>query len=183
MKKLLCIMGESASGKTTLAKMLEEECGIKQIVSHTSRPKREGEVEGVDYYFVSDEDFVLALNNDKLCECLIFNEWYYGISVDEIEKGSEDDIKSVVVTPQGMEQLVHTVGKDKVVPIYIFVDGKSRLIRSLAREQNGEVGEMCRRYLADEEDFKEIEKFSPTVIPNYNLQDAYKLLIDLIAKL
>ena len=55
MSKLFCIMGKSASGKDTIFKRLvqDEALNLKTVVSYTTRPMREGEQEGVEYYFVS----------------------------------------------------------------------------------------------------------------------------------
>ena len=71
MSKLFCIMGKSASGKDTIFKRLvqDEALNLKTVVSYTTRPMREGEQEGVEYYFVSPKTMKSLRDRGRVIEC------------------------------------------------------------------------------------------------------------------
>lgn len=72
------LVGRSGSGKSTMARFLEKELGLKRCITHTTRPPREGEVDGRDYYFVS------SLNERAMFERSRFGIYWYGTSWDEL---------------------------------------------------------------------------------------------------
>ena len=143
MGRLYIFMGKSAAGKDTLfQKILEEDLALKQVVPYTTRPVRQGEKEGVAYHFVSEDTMNDMRQQGRIIECRCYETvqgpWYY-FTADE-----------------GYEKIRDYYGKDKVVPVYIAVDDFLRMERSLAREKEQLspcVAEVCRRFLADEEDF------------------------------
>lgn len=147
--KLIALCGKSAVGKDTI---LNEVMGGKgdteifhKIVSVTTRPKRAYEVDGVDYYFVDDSD----IPNLRLLELEHFNGWAYGTMMAELE---EDKINLGIFTPRGIAQLVAT-GLVDITVVVIDADADVRLSRSLLRSCGQQVIEMCRRNIADAEDF------------------------------
>ncbi len=75
---MLILIGASASGKTEIAKLLIKEYGFEKLVTTTTRPKRVGEVDGVDYNFVTPDEFFELKENDAFFEWVIYNENYYG---------------------------------------------------------------------------------------------------------
>lgn len=160
--KLITLTGTSACGKDSLLnKILESNKNIKPIISVTTRPKREGETDGVEYKFITLEELTELYNNEELIEIREYNTkhgmWYYGITKDSIDVDS-DDIYIVIVDVQGVVQLrqyLNSLKSDniKVESVFINCSGKERMFRSLTREQNlndEQIAEICRRYLDDQ---------------------------------
>lgn len=159
--KLITLTGASACGKDSLLnKVLKSNKNIKPIISVTTRPKREGEEDGVEYKFISLEELTELYNNEELIEIREYHTehgvWYYGITKDSIDVDS-DDIYIVIVDVQGVVQLrqyLYSLESDniKVESVFINCNGKERMLRSLTREPNlndNQVAEICRRYLDD----------------------------------
>lgn len=151
--KILAICGKAGAGKDTLLHMLADRYQVHEIISCTTRPIREGEKEGVNYYYLTKEQFAKKLIDDEMLECTEFNNWFYGT----IKQGLDLDGWNVgVFNPEGIEMLEGNFDVE-VHTIYINVPGKERLIRQLNREINPNVDEIIRRYSADERDFQFIE--------------------------
>lgn len=93
-KQIFILVGPSGSGKTTLGKMLEERMGIPEVISHTTRKPRVGEVNGRDYYFVSDKTFHSL---DKI-ESVVYAGNSYCVSREEIDNKLKINEKIYVVT-------------------------------------------------------------------------------------
>ena len=152
--KILCIMGKAGAGKDTIMgeilNLFPEK--FAPVVSFTSRPKRENEIDGISYHFISKSNFILKIKNNSMIEWTYFNDWYYGTS---IESFSKDKINICVCNPSGMRHF-KKLGFD-IMPIYINVKDKTRLLRQLEREDNPDVAEIIRRYSADEKDFENLE--------------------------
>lgn len=148
--KVLALYGKSGSGKDTIQKILinEYSYGCAGIVSTTTRPPRDYEVEGKDYYFVKEEDF----NKDLMLEWTSFNNWFYGTSLSSLKTNK---INIGVFNLDGIKALQKNSEID-VLPIEISAPDKVRLERCLKREENPDCLEICRRFLADEEDFKNV---------------------------
>ena len=124
---MIVLAGASASGKTEVAKLLAKKYGITKIVTTTTRPKRKGEVDGVDYFFVSPERFEQMIHEGKFVEYTLFNGYMYGSTKDQIAKD-----KCVVIDPAGLRSYVAL--KDKtIVSFYLEADEKTRHERMLKR--------------------------------------------------
>lgn len=163
MGKIYVVMGKSASGKDTIYKRLlsEEGLRLKTVTGYTTRPIRLGETEGVEYHFVTMERFLELKAAGRVVESRVYHtvlgDWYYFTVADgQIDLASSDYI--MLNTLEGYEETCRYYGKDRIVPIYINVEDGLRLERALSRERQQKepnYKEMCRRYLADEEDFSE----------------------------
>lgn len=156
-KIIVCLVGKSGSGKDSLAHKLAELPGWNNIVSCTTRPKREYEIEGKDYYFISDEEFAKKVLNGDLLEATYFNTWHYGT----LKSTLKDGINVGVWNPEGYDCLRETVKFDKDVILlayYLQCDDKTRLLRSLNREEHPDVHEIVRRFGTDEEDFEWLDE-------------------------
>lgn len=151
---IFIIMGKSGAGKTSLSYEVSKLLSIPVVVSSTSRPIREKEQEGIDYYYKTKEDMLEISKNNGFVEYVEYNGWLYGVEKAEIEKMNSNCL--VVVEPKGFEQFKKFFG-DRVVPIYIDTPDKPRLLRSLHREANPNCYEICRRLIADTEDFSKVE--------------------------
>lgn len=161
MSKIFYLMGKSASGKDTIYKRIMERMPeLKNIIIYTTRPIREGERDGVEYFFV-DEDRLQELQEaGKVIELRAYNTvhgvWKY-FTVDDGQFDSAEDVIAIG-TLESYVQLKSYFGEDKLVPIYVEVEDGLRLERALSRERQQKVPkyeELCRRFLADAADFSD----------------------------
>ncbi|MEE3468262.1 MAG: guanylate kinase [Eubacterium sp.] len=158
---LYIVMGKSATGKDTLyARIRERHPELLPVIPYTTRPIREGEQEGEEYHFVDETTMHTMENEKKIIESRCYHtmrgDWYYFTAADEQLEGEDDHI--MITTLEGYEQIRDYFGGDCVIPIYIEVDDVTRIERALGREKKEEtpcISEVCRRYLADDEDFSE----------------------------
>jgi guanylate kinase len=152
--KLLALFGESGAGKDTIQHWLVSECtNVHGLISYTTRPPRDYEKEGQEYHFVTKEDFRELIAENKILEYNVFNYWYYGTCVDELDK---DQINVGVFNPQGIRKLLKCTKDVDILPVWIQASEKDRLLRCLNREANPDCKEICRRFLADTDDFSRI---------------------------
>lgn len=149
--KVIAICGKSASGKDTFLRLLLQLFPwLHKIVNSTTRPQRDYEVNGKDYYFLSLEEFIEQDHiQNKMIETAQFREWYYGTSIEALKLNK---INVGVFNPTGLYNLTKRDDIDLYV-VYVNATDKERLLRSLMREENPDVDEIIRRYLADKEDF------------------------------
>lgn len=163
MGKLFCVMGKSASGKDTIFKRLvaDESLELHTVVPYTTRPVREGEREGVEYHFTDEAGYQAFKAAGKIIEDRAYHTvhglWRYFTADDgqiEIDKGNF----IVIGTLEAYRQMLAFFGPSVMVPIYVEVEDGLRLSRALSRERQQKMpkyAEMCRRFLADCEDFSE----------------------------
>lgn len=162
MGKIFYFMGKSASGKDTIFKEIQKRfSGLKTIVLYTTRPKREGEKNGVEYFFVNEEERQKLCAQGTVIESRVYETvcgpWYY-FTVDDGQVDLEAESCLMMGTLESYEKIRAYYGEDRVVPIYIEVEDGERLARALARERKQnepKYAELCRRFLADREDFSE----------------------------
>lgn len=163
MGKLFCVMGKSASGKDSLFKRLagDKELGLKTVVPYTTRPVRQGETDGVEYHFTNEEGFLALKNAGKIIEDRAYHTvhglWRYFTADDgQIDLSQGNYI--VIGTLEAYRQMLDYFGKSIMRPVYVEVEDGERLARALCRERSQtepKYAEMCRRFLADQEDFSE----------------------------
>jgi len=163
MGKIFCFMGKSSSGKDTIYKELLGDPGLdlKTIVLYTTRPIRFGEHDGVEYHFTDEATMREFEKQGKIvemrCYDTVHGKWYY-FTVDD---GQVDLSKRSYVglgTLESYRAMCEYYGKDVMVPLYIEVEDGVRLERALYREKqqrSPKYAEMCRRFLADINDFSE----------------------------
>jgi len=161
MGKIFCFIGKSSSGKDTIFSIVSKDLiNINKIVPFTTRPIREGETNGKEYYFVNEEEFKKMINNNLVIEFRKYNTihgiWIYFTASKNIDL--ENNNYMIINTLEGYNNLKNYYGEDIVIPIYIEVENGVRLTRALEREKMQEFPkyeEMCRRFLKDQEDFSE----------------------------
>ena len=193
MSKIFIIMGNSSTGKDTIYKKIIEkkELNLKKIISYTTRPIRQNETNGVEYFFV-DEDYMKELEkSQKIIEHRAYNTihgiWNY-FTVDDGQINLDVSDYLLIGTLESFKQIKKYYGTN-VYPIYIEVEDGIRLKRALNREQkqkNPKYAELCRRYLADEEDFSEDNIKKAGIKKRYNNLDiniCLHQIIDDITKL
>lgn len=160
MGRLFCIIGKSGSGKDTVFKRLLFEMSpiIKPVVTYTTRPRRDNETEGVEYHFITESKLAEFRKAGRIIELRQYDTvkgvWYYcTIDDGKITLGESSFI--VIATLEGLCGLKKRFGS-AVVPLYIDVEDGERLSRALFRERtlsSPDYAELCRRFLADSEDF------------------------------
>ena len=162
MGKIYYVMGKSSSGKDTIYKMLlERHPQFHTVVPYTTRPIREGERDGVEYFFVDAEELHEMQEAEKIIEMRAYNTkcgiWTYFTADDgQIDLDRYDYL--MIGTLVSYRALREYFGEERLVPIYIEVEDGLRLSRALERERrqaDPKYAEMCRRFLADTEDFSE----------------------------
>lgn len=181
MGKIFCLMGKSGSGKNTLAKLLleDKELNLGAIVPYTTRPARDGEVEGVDYHFVDDS--YLVEHRSMVIEARSYEtasgRWLYCIMDDGQIKVDSGNHYLVIGTPESFRSLKNYFGDHIAYPLYIEVEDGLRLSRALDRERSSpkpDYCEMCRRFLADDKDFRLLDSLGVReTYPNVHIADCY----------
>lgn len=152
---VIAIAGQIASGKTTLAKYMKER-GFERIVTYTTRPKREGETDGVDYHFISDEAFLEKAESGFFAETTKYNAKFghvrYGTSKESLE--TPDGVKKVIVlNPQGVIAL-----KDAGYDIFVvFLDMPQEVLMRRALRRGDDPAEIGRRIADDTRLFRRLE--------------------------
>jgi len=184
MGKIYYVMGKSASGKDTIFKELLKKCrGMKKIIPYTTRPQRQGEKDGTEYHFTTPEKLKEFEKEKKLIEVRTYETeegpWSYA-TVDDgsVDMNGRHDYLGIgtLESYAGMQKYY---GAGNVVPVFIELDPGIRLQRALNREnmqKKPQYREMCRRFLADEEDFSEDRLFAAGIRKRYVNEDLGKCL-------
>lgn len=163
MSRIFFVLGKSCSGKDTIFRYLKEkkELNLKTVVGYTTRPMRVGEKNGKEYFFVDREELEKLKIEGKIIECrdydTVYGIWSY-FTVDDGQINLGKDNYLYIGTLQSYMEMTKYYGNDVVVPLYIEVETGERLSRAVKREReqsNPKYTELCRRFIADEEDFKE----------------------------
>ena len=163
MGKLFYIIGKSSSGKDTIFQRLlkEESLKLRPLVLYTTRPMRAGEEPGVQYHFTDEAGLKVLQEQGKVIELraydTVYGVWKYFTADTEATDLESGDYLGIGVL-ESYRAIRDYYGADRVVPLYIEVEDGERLQRALNRERAQEkprYAEMCRRFLADSEDFSE----------------------------
>ncbi|MBQ0058500.1 MAG: guanylate kinase [Lachnospiraceae bacterium] len=157
------IMGKSASGKDTLYSLLleKESLPLKRLVLYTTRPIRQGEKEGREYHFID----VDKLNEFRAAGRVVEERTYQTVegpwtycTIHDDKMDLTGDSYLAIGTLESYVQMKAYYGDEVMVPLYVEVSDDIRLERALNRERKQETPryqEMCRRFLADCQDFSE----------------------------
>ena len=139
---MIVILGESGAGKSTLQKEIcRQNPVIKPIVSYTTRSQRPEEKNGIDYNFITNEEFAELVRQNKFLDTATYNGWSYGAAYEDFT-----DASIAVLTPSGLRTVLRA-GIKKVYSIYIDVPRKDRLKKLLDRGDN--IEEAYRRSVSD----------------------------------
>ena len=163
MGRIYYLLGKSATGKDTLYKeILKRRPKLRTVTMYTTRPIREGETDGVEYFFTGREELERQLASGKVIESrtyqTIAGPWTY-YTVDDGQFNVADDESCLMIgTLESYDKMCAYFEAGKMVPVYIEVPDGIRLLRAVKREEKQKkpnYREGCRRYLADEKDFSE----------------------------
>ena len=156
---MIIIIGESASGKSTVADFLEKQYQYKKIITYTTRPKREYEKDGVDYHFLTDSQFNELNERDFFAETAIYNNWKYGSAKKDYLRNNS----IAVLTPKGLRQIRQN-GLKNIYSVYLTVPRRDRLIACLNR--GDDIEEAYRRSLSDVGQFDGVDREVDYVLNN-----------------
>ena len=177
MGKIFCILGKSSTGKDTVYRELLKDRDLKlaEYVNYTTRPMRDGETEGKEYHFVDKRSYEDYRKDGRIieerCYDTVMGKWYY-FAVDDGNFDTEEDIL-MIGTVDSFVSIRDYFGTDRVIPIFIDIDDRTRLMRAIAREDGREkpqYKEMCRRFVADSDDYSD-ERISIAGIKNRFIND------------
>ena len=152
---MLCLCGESGVGKDTLMKKLIEKYDYHRLVTYTTRPKRDGEVNGIDYHFVTPKVFHELCAGDFFAETTSYTVangevWEYGTAIKDVK---DDTI--VILNPHGLKELKKDKSLD-IIAIHLFAPHGE--IWNRLRKRGDDSDEVARRMEADKKDFKDINE-------------------------
>ena len=153
-KIIVALFGAAGAGKDTLQKEIVKQSPdlFQEIISSTTRPKREYEIDGKDYHFISELNHQQYLNNNDYLEHTEFRGWYYGTLKSSIAKNC---FNIGVFNIFGVKQLLQLPHDEyRIIPIFVIARQKTRLLRQLNREASPDCEEIVRRFITDAEDLK-----------------------------
>lgn len=191
MGKIVCLMGRSSSGKDTIYKRLlsQDKVKLSNIVPYTTRPIRAQEREGVEYHFTDEKGYQKLLEEGTVIEARAYHTclglWrYFTVADERIEL--EDHSYVMIATLEAYGQIQKFYGADKVLPVLIELDDGIRLQRALDREKAQDqprYEEMCRRFLADAEDFSEENIRKAGIVKRFYNNDLEECLEEILVYL
>jgi guanylate kinase len=178
--KIIILCGKSSSGKDLIKKKLMKN-GFKGVVTNTTRPPREGEKEGVNYYYLSDMEFKNRIANGEMIEYHKYNTefgvWYYGSSANNIDLNKHDYV--IVLTLEGAEAYVNYFGAENCIVFYI--DAPKSIREQRAKERGSfNQEEWDRRVKTDNADFSQ-DKVAH--ICNFRVDNYNKTIYNLIKEI
>ena len=163
MRYIFYITGKSASGKDSIYKALleDKELRLNPMVLYTTRPMRDGEREGKEYFFVDENTYKKLEEENKVIECRTYNTVHGPWRYFTVSTAIDEDREEYYLGIGTLESFIHLkeyYGSGRMLPLYIEVEDGDRLIRAIRREKasgHPDYKEMCRRYIADDMDFSE----------------------------
>ena len=176
---MLILVGPSASGKTQIVKILREEYGLNKMVTYTTRNMRPNEVEGVDYFFLTKEEFEKRINENFFIEYVIYNGNYYGTSISQV---SSD--KVVILEPTGLKHYINKIRSEVKVA---FLRCSKEIVRIRMQERGDDHNVIEKRLILDGEVFnKDVMNLADWIIDTSasniydNAKEIYSLYKDYI---
>ncbi|SHJ66497.1 nucleoside/nucleotide kinase family protein [Parasporobacterium paucivorans] len=179
MSVIYYLLGKSSTGKDTIFSrlMADKKLNLKTLTGYTTRPIRKNEVDGREYHFVDEKTMRELESAGKIIEIrsypTIHGIWYY-FTADDGHIGEEEGEYLMIGTLESYMKLREFFGEVRVRPIYIEVDDALRLERAIQREKiqkKPALAEVCRRFLADEEDFSEEKIRQADIVKRYENKD------------
>ncbi len=171
---MIILVGESASGKSTIEKILVDKYGYKKTVSYTTRPLRDGEINGRDYHFISKDEYMEKFNSDFFIETGAYRGWFYGSTKEQYTKNT-----ICVLTPHGLRQIKKALKNQEELDTHIFyikVPRRDRLVKILQR--GDDIDESIRRNQCDVGQYDGIEDEVDYIIKNDNYEKSPEIIAD-----
>ena len=170
---VIVLTGKSCSGKDSVRRELEG-CNFNNIVSYTSRPIRENEVDGIDYNFVNRSQFEKMILTEQMIEYRTYNTlfngnpdtWYYGLRKEKLDFTKKH---IVILDLDGVENFIKYYGRENCFIVYMCCPKEERKRRAIERG-SFDITEWNRRLVADDKDFKskKLKKLIDFTVVNMN---------------
>ena len=177
---MVILSSPSGVGKTTLTKKIQQKYhSFKISVSHTTRPPRSNEIDGVDYHFVSKKKFESLISENKFYEYAKIFENYYGTLKENVDNVIKTNDLLFDIDWQGTKQLSKFKSL-KLIKIYLITDSKNELKKRLIKRNQNTQQEVEKRFEAFDEDIKHWNDYDYILI-NENLETCFRQ-IEIIIK-
>jgi len=181
---LIVISGPSGSGKGTIIKeVMKKIPDLIYSVSYTTRPKREGEIEGKDYFFISKDEFEKLINEDFFIEWAKVYDYYYGTGKEFVLNNLNDN-KDVIleIEIQGAKKIREIYDKKNVIFIFIAPPDFKELEKRIMNRKRGETEEEIKKRMNFAKKEIEESKNYDYIIINDNINKAVKKIVNIINK-
>jgi len=157
---MVIICGRSGSGKTTVANLLKNMLKFHRVVTYTTRMPRNGERDGKDYYFISEQRFTELIGSNFFAEWTIYNGNFYGSA-----KADYKDSKGVIVLDEhGVSTILASKDNELLNNCHIFLLDVSQRVALIRMLQRGDdITEAICRCINDQELFNNIEKYKDKI--------------------
>ena len=176
---LVILSSPSGVGKTTLTKKIQQKYNnFKISVSHTTRPPRSNEIDGVDYFFVSNEKFKKLITENSFYEFAKIYENYYGTSKENVDKTLKKNDILFDIDWQGTKQL-SKFKKLNLIKIYLITNNKNELKKRLLKRDQNTSNEIEKRLNSFDDDIKHWKDYDYVLI-NKNLEVCFKQIETII---
>lgn len=151
---MIVLAGKSGAGKTTVAKLLEKEHGMKRAVTCTTRPPREGEVDGIDYHFLTQEQFDEMEKRGMFAESAHTGVYSYG----SLKESYFEEDCVIVLDPDGVRHIQADKGKEGYRILTVYLGGDNALLRKRLVKRGDGLKKAAERLAEDNARFEGIEK-------------------------
>jgi guanylate kinase len=176
---MLILSSPSGAGKTTITKKIQQKYqSFKISVSHTTRKPRPNEIDGVDYFFVSDNEFKRLIEEKKFYEYAKIFDNYYGTSKSFVDEAIKKNDIIFDIDWQGTQQLTRFKNL-KLIKIFLLPPNKTELKQRLIKRNQDSLQEVERRFKAYDQDTKYWKDYDYVLI-NENLENCYKQIENII---
>ncbi len=176
---MVILSSPSGVGKTTLTKKIQQKYhSFKISVSHTTRAARSNEVNGVDYYFVSQSEFETLIKEKKFYEYAKIFENFYGTLKKNVDKTIIKNDIIFDIDWQGTQQLSKFKNL-KLIKIFLITENKDELKKRLLSRNQNTVAEVEKRFNAFDDDVKHWKDYDYIII-NKNLDVCFKQIENII---
>ena len=174
MHKLIVLVAESCAGKDTVLNTLVSKHNMNRVISHTTRPIRKNEKQGVDYHFVSDQRFKNMDELNLFVETRKYNTiqngeetiWCYGVTKAAVSTSLKNNNAVIILDLDGLKDMKKYMGEENMISFYLQVNEEERLRRAKARGDEEE--EVLRRLQDDKIKFAEASSHVNLTIYNQN---------------
>ena len=177
---MLVVLGKTASGKTSIVNELETNHNYKHIITYTTRPIRDGEIQDKTYHFITEEEFLQKVDDNFFAEWKTYNtiygDWYYGSAREDYQTETENDKNVIILTPDGYRDVIKALGYK---PPSIYIYASDEIIKQRLIERGDDPKEAERRLEHDTDDFKDVELLVNMIISN----DGDKSLDEVVEKI
>lgn len=179
---IICLLGASGSGKSTIEHELATHHGYEKIVSYTTRQPRNGEVNGKDYHFTNNETFIEMLNEGLLAE---FDEYSQNRLYGTLKADFSEGNKVVVLTPNGLRQLKESCNNENIFTVLVTASLGTRVKRYIDRcgvndFNYGDAGEIFERINRDFGMFLGLDREVNYVVDNSEGVDIYNVVTEIL---